>query len=180
MLRFDGILLFVLAFRHVFKNSSAPADNCGDVAIFFSAGDCNAVCWRRLRRRHGLIAFYFPTLMRVDAGLCYEQESVFIISDPSHRNVSRHAVLNLMIQQDIVPSQLRLLNDVGLLRLAQLAAVGGVSRWKRENGTRIVLNNDGAMTHAYSPGAVESDVMLCIICVLLTFIAMNIKRADVF
>ena len=110
----------------------------------------------------------------------YEQESVFIMSDPSHRNVSRHAVLNLMIQQDIVPSQLRLLNDVGLLRLAQLAAVGGVSRWKRENGTRIVLNNDGAMTHAYSPGAVESDVMLCIICVLLTFIAMNIKRADVF
>ena len=90
-----------------------------------------------------------------------------------------------MIQQDIVPSQLRLLSDTGLLRLAQLAAVGGVSRWKRENGTRIVLNNDGAMTHAYSPGAVESDVMLCIICVLLTFIqvainAMNIKRADVF
>ena len=85
-----------------------------------------------------------------------------------------------MIQQDIVPSQLRLLSDAGLLRLAQLAAVGGVSRWKRENGTRIVLNNDGAMTHVYSPGAVESDVMLCIICVLLTFIAMNIKRADVF
>ena len=109
-------------------------------------------------------------------------ESVFIISDQTHRNVSRHAVLNLMMQQDIVPSQLRTLSDAGLLRLAQMAAVGGVSRWKRggKNGTKIFLSNDGAMLHAYSPGAVESDVMLCIICVLLTFIAMNIKHADVF
>ncbi len=109
-------------------------------------------------------------------------ESVFILSDQTHRNVSRHAVLNLMLQQDIIPSQLRTLSDASLLRLAQLAAVGGVSRWKRggENGSRIFLNNDGAMLHAYSPGTVESDVMLCIICVLLTFIAMNIKHADVF
>jgi hypothetical protein len=111
------------------------------------------------------------------------QESVFIISDPHHRNISRHAVMNLMLQQDIIPSQLRLLSDVGLLRMAQLAAVGGVSRWKRENGTRFFLNKDGVLLHAYSPGAVESDVMLCIICVLLTFIAMmsaKIKHADVF
>jgi hypothetical protein len=93
----------------------------------------------------------------------------------TERNASRHAVLNLMLRQDIPPSpsQLRLLSDDALLRLAQLAAVGGVSRWKRENGTKILLDGDGVMMHAYSPGAVESDVMLCIICVLLTFIAMT-------
>ena len=79
-----------------------------------------------------------------------------------------------------MPSQLRELSDVALMRMAQLAAVGGVSRWKRggENGTQIVLNDDGAMLHVYSPGAVESDVMLCIICVLLTFIVMMKNKKD--
>jgi hypothetical protein len=91
-------------------------------------------------------------------------DSVFFITSPRHRNVSKTAILSLMKLQNIATP-----SDYDACRVAQLAAVGGASRWKR-NGTRLVLDEGGALTHDYSPGAVESDVMLCIVCVLLTFI----------
>ena len=69
---------------------------------------------------------------------------------------------------------LRALSDTDLFRLAQLAAVGGSSRWKRDDASNLILlTKEGQMTHPYSPGAVESDVMLCVICALLTVIAIH-------
>ncbi len=87
---------------------------------------------------------------------------------------SRRALSNLMRRQAIPSAapDLRALPDAELVRMAQLAAVGGASRWKREENL-IVLAKDGQMMHPYSPGAVESDVMLCVICALLTVIAIN-------
>jgi hypothetical protein len=105
-------------------------------------------------------------------------ETVFALNSGtgpvSAHAASRRALSNLMLRQSIpfTAAELRALTDTELLRIAQLAAVGGASRWKR-NDNLILLGKDGQMAHPYSPGAVESDVMLCVICALLTVIAIN-------
>ena len=89
---------------------------------------------------------------------------------------SRRALSNLMRRQSISLDlqQLHALSDVELFRLALLAAVGGASRWKRDEASNLILlTKDGQMMHPHSPGAVESDVMLCVICALLTVIAIH-------
>ena len=68
---------------------------------------------------------------------------------------SRRALSNLMRRQAIPlrAEELRALPDAELLRTAQLAAVGGASRWKRDDATNfILLAKDGQMMHPYSPG----------------------------
>ena len=107
-------------------------------------------------------------------------ETVFALSSGtgpvSEHAASRRALSNLMLRQSIpsAAAELRALTDTELLRMAQLAAVGGASRWKRDEGNNLILlGKDGQMAHPYSPGAVESDVMLCVICALLTVIAIN-------
>jgi hypothetical protein len=69
--------------------------------------------------------------------------------------------------------ELRNLDDKVLQKLAILAGVAGMSRWLRDktDPSLILLTEEGTLIHPYSPGAVESDVMLCIICALLTVIA---------
>lgn len=89
---------------------------------------------------------------------------------------SQRRVEGLMRRQGIPQdaAELRTLPDAQLLRLAQLAAVAGVSRWKRDDATNAILLTDGGeMMHPFSPGAVESDVMVCVICALLTVIAIH-------
>jgi hypothetical protein len=89
---------------------------------------------------------------------------------------ARRALSNMMRRQSIPQeiSDLRSLSDADLFRLAQLASIGGVSRWKRNTSNDLILLTDnGQMIHPYSPGAVESDVMLCVICALLTVIAIH-------
>lgn len=73
-------------------------------------------------------------------------------------------------------ASLRELNDTELLQLGMLAAVGGISRWERTKppqssgaeATRLVLDDNGSLVHVLSPGAMQNDVMLCVIVSLLS------------
>lgn len=90
--------------------------------------------------------------------------------------VCSKSVADLMIRQNIPlqPDALRGLNDSALLRLAMMASVAGISAWKRDVATNTLfqLTEQGRLVHPYTPNAVETDVMLCIICVLLIIIAL--------
>lgn len=117
---------------------------------------------------------FFLICISLAAAICDfdVDDSVFLITSPAHRNASRVAIQALMRDQNLT----------GLCdnnRVVQLAAVGGVSRWKR-NGSLFLLNGDGDLIHEYSPGAVESDVLMCIICALLTFIVAKSKADGAF
>lgn len=81
----------------------------------------------------------------------------------------------LMRRQGIptAAASLRLLSDTELLQLGMLAAVGGISRWERTkpaqaSAARLVLDDKGSLVHALSPGAMQNDVMLCVIVSLLS------------
>jgi hypothetical protein len=93
----------------------------------------------------------------------------------SNNEACRRSIQDLMTRQHIPQkiADLRNLDDVALFQLAMLASVAGISRWGRDpyNTTLLKITDDGRLIHPYSPGAVESDVMLCIICALLTVIA---------
>ena len=93
----------------------------------------------------------------------------------SNNEVCRRSVQDLMTRQNIPQTiaELRKLDDISLYKLAMLASVGGMSRWGRDSADSnlLTITEDGHLIHPYSPGAVESDVMLCIICALLTVIA---------
>jgi len=94
---------------------------------------------------------------------------------PADKQACRKSLLDLMARQGI-PTQtisLRALSDADLYRLALLAAIGGASRWRRDDDNNLIFTEDGHLVHPFSPGAVESDVMLCLICALLTVIAIH-------
>jgi len=116
-----------------------------------------------------------------DNGFAFSQaiNSAFALESrsrrPADKQVCRKSLLDLMARQGI-PTQiasLRALSDSDLYRLALLAAVGGMSRWKRDDDNNLLFTEDGHLIHQFSPGAVESDVMLCLICALLTVIAIH-------
>ena len=69
-------------------------------------------------------------------------------------------------------AQLRNSSDAALLKMAMLAAVGSMSTWQRGSDGRIVLDESGSMMQENHFTAVESDVMLCIVCTLLAIIVM--------
>jgi hypothetical protein len=85
------------------------------------------------------------------------------------------SVFDLMTRQNIptTPAALRALNDTEILRVAMIASVAGISTWKRDAATNSLfqLTEQGRLVHPYSPNAVESDVMLCVVCALLVVIA---------
>jgi hypothetical protein len=89
--------------------------------------------------------------------------------------VCSKSIFDLMVRQRIptTPSLLRALNDTELLRVAMIASVAGVSTWKRDVATNTLfqLTDQGKLVQPYTPNAVESDVMLCVVCVLLIVIA---------
>ena len=104
---------------------------------------------------------------------------VFVLSSKSS-SVSGNlmctkSIMDLMIRQSIPlsPLGLRALNDTELLQIAMTASVAGVSSWKRDtvSNTLFQLTDQGRLVSPYTPNAVESDVMLCIICALLIVIA---------
>ena len=106
-------------------------------------------------------------------------DGVFVLSNKA-ASVSGHmacnkAVADLMRRQSIplAPSSLRALNDSSILRIAMMASVASISSWKRDASTNTLfqLSETGRLVHPYTPNAVETDVMLCIICVLLLVIA---------
>ena len=70
------------------------------------------------------------------------------------------------------PDKLRAMSDTDLMRVGILAAMGGLGQWVRDASTdAVMVDDDGRMVRALVPTAVENDVMLCIICALLTVIA---------
>jgi hypothetical protein len=83
--------------------------------------------------------------------------------------------LDLMRRQRIPlrVADLRALSDVELYRLGIMAAVGGLGQWRRHETTGVLLVDDqGALLRALIPDAVESDVLMCLICALLAVVAM--------
>ena len=83
-------------------------------------------------------------------------------------------MLDLMRRQRIPtsPEKLRALSDTELMRIGILAAMSGIGQWVRDAGTdAVVVDDDGRIVRALVPTAVENDAMLCIICALLTVIA---------
>jgi hypothetical protein len=67
---------------------------------------------------------------------------------------------------------LRTLSDTDLYRLGILAAIGGLGQWKRHESTdALLIDEQGVLIRALVPDTVESDVLLCLICALLTIIA---------
>ena len=87
------------------------------------------------------------------------------------------AVTDLLVRHGVPleAARLRSTNDTSdaqLLRIALLAGVGCVSRWRRTPEGRLLLDEGGSLLHPYSPSAVESDVMLCIVCTLLAVVVM--------
>jgi hypothetical protein len=83
--------------------------------------------------------------------------------------------LDLMRRQRIPlrVADLRALSDVELYRIGIMAAVGGLGQWRRHETTGALLVDDrGALVRALIPDTVESDVLMCLICTLLTVIAM--------
>ena len=93
----------------------------------------------------------------------------------SNNEFCRRSISDLMTRQ-MIPQKIediRKLDDVALYKMAMLASVGGMSRWVRDaaDSALLTITEEGHLIHPYSPGAVESDVMLCVICALLTVIA---------
>jgi hypothetical protein len=85
------------------------------------------------------------------------------------------SIANLMVSQNIpsTAAGLRALNDTEILQIAMLASVASISMWKRDapNNALFQLTEQGRLVSPHTPNAVESDVMLCIICALLIVIA---------
>jgi hypothetical protein len=95
----------------------------------------------------------------------------------SNQSYCSSAIAALLQRQGIPTTALALrsLDDTELLQLAMLAAVGGVSRWARTKAhqqlgakaVRLLLDDRGGLVHTLSPGAMQNDVMLCVISALL-------------
>ena len=106
--------------------------------------------------------------------------SVFILNSKSSfvsaNSQCSQSVLDLMVRQNIptTAAAIRNLNESQVLRLAMLASVAGISTWKRDAATDsfFLLTDQGRLVHPYTPNAVETDVMLSVVCILLVVIAM--------
>ena len=95
-------------------------------------------------------------------------------SSVSNSLICSKSVFDLMTRQGIptTPDSLRALNDTEILRVAMISAVAGISTWKRDANSLFQLTDHGRLLHPYTPNAVETDVMLCVVCALLVVIAM--------
>ena len=120
------------------------------------------------------------TAARMDEAFGQAVDSTFALTSKSSavsgQRTCTKALKDLMVRQGIPIdlSELRKLDDAKLYSLALLAAIGGISRWNRaDDSNLILLTEDGILTHPNSPGAVENDLMLCIVCALLTVIAIH-------
>jgi len=84
----------------------------------------------------------------------------------------RQAVGRLMAAQNISdkPAALRGASDAELVRMAMLAAVAGISEWKRSPEGRILISEQGALQPLHHVDAIHIDVLLGIICTLLAVI----------
>ena len=144
------------------------------------------------RQRHGGLLFFF-SFARLCAPFFFfscalagewdqAMQNTFALQNAGQA-VANHSrcsanVLSLMRRQGIATTSasLRELNDTELLQLGMLAAVGGISRWERTKppqssgaeATRLVLDDNGSLVHVLSPGAMQNDVMLCVIVSLLS------------
>ena len=84
-------------------------------------------------------------------------------------------IYNLMKRGGIPTSadELQPLTPKDLLRLGMLAAVANISPWQRPttNSTVIYLTEDGIALLQNTVSTIESNIMLCVVCSLLTVIA---------
>jgi hypothetical protein len=130
-----------------------------------------------------IVSFFFlgkgQAMLYLDPAWGDAMNRVFVLSSKSS-SVSGNllctkSIMDLMIRQSIPlsPLALRALNDTELLQIAMTASVAGISSWKRDStsNTLFQLTEQGRLVSPYTPNAVESDVMLCIICALLIVIA---------
>ena len=96
---------------------------------------------------------------------------------PTRVGACTRSLRALMVRQRIpwAGADLRALPDARLVQLALLAAVAGTNGpWQRDTSggsDLLLLDENGRLRPAFVPSAVESDVMLCIICALLAVIA---------
>lgn len=96
--------------------------------------------------------------------------------DAANLPACRRRMLDLMVRQSIpvrIQAMRHELSDADLYRLALLAAVSGLGEWKRDTprNNTLLLDARGRLIPALVPSLIESDVLLCVICALLTMIA---------
>ena len=125
------------------------------------------------------VFFWFSTVDGLDPAWGDAMNRVFALSSKSS-SVSGNfmctkSIANLMVRQNIpsTAAGLRALNDTEILQVAMLASVASISTWKRDapNNALFQLTEQGRLVSPYTPNAIESDVMLCVICTLLIVIA---------
>lgn len=92
----------------------------------------------------------------------------------SNNEAVTRSVTALMVRHGIPTNAAALRNasDERLTQLAMVAAVGSISSWRRSSEGHFLLDERGALVHMHSAGAVESDIMMCIVCALLAVVVM--------
>ena len=128
--------------------------------------------------RWALLAFVLTRAAGASESFDAAVDSLFALQSASV-GASQHAAaaraLAALLERHEIPASaaaLRNLTDVQLTQVGLLAAIGKLSSWQRDSAGRLLLDQQGGLLHQYSPAAVESDVMLCLVCTLLAVIVM--------
>jgi hypothetical protein len=96
-------------------------------------------------------------------------------ANPSNNTLCTHNIRELMIRNGIVPSASSLRNnltDAQLMRLGILASIALISPWNQDAQGKFFITDRGILVEDYHPSSSESDIMLCIVCVLLSIIVL--------
>ncbi len=94
---------------------------------------------------------------------------------PSNNTLCAQNIRELMIRNGIAPSADSLranLTDAQLMRLGILASIALISPWNQDAEGRFFITDRGILVEDYHPSSSESDIMLCIVCVLLAIIVL--------
>ena len=116
----------------------------------------------------------------VPESLASALDSVFALQSQSGNAgdlfLCRKRTMDLMRRQRIPihADAMRRLSDEQLNRIGILAAVAGLGQWKRDEATdKMLIDDHGMLVRAFVPSMVESDVLLCLICALMSVIAVR-------
>jgi hypothetical protein len=96
-------------------------------------------------------------------------------SGPSNNSYCLQNVRELMIRNSIPPSAAYLRNnltDAQLLRLGILASIALISPWDQDPNGKFFISDRGILIEDYHPSSSESDIMLCVVCTLLSIIVL--------
>jgi hypothetical protein len=96
-------------------------------------------------------------------------------SSPSNNSFCIQNMKELMIRNSIIPSASYLRNnltDAQLLRLGILASIALISPWDQDPNGKFFISDRGILVEDYHPSSSESDIMLCVVCTLLSIIVL--------